>query len=1770
MDLNPVEIQGLKKENDIRIILQDNKENNYSYINYNQNNCFYKDQSVNGLFSEIREKTLADIIHNLRRYIIEGDENKVYYYLCKIKHIRFGQNIKLEESAEIVLLIDEYIRRFYCESELIPICLAIMIDLISMKGLQIQLDWKVYFKIFVMSYTIPKFEFSKQYRYSKESSCLPEFIKRAYKFFTFTKEDYTFLRTEVVNRFSTVDGHLAIGLLIGYLFLPSVYLAEDQDLQERLMNVIENRSSSIHYVLLLVSNFINHGLKVKREDFIDKVFTFAELLLTDGLSITSFTWPEAIEKDKDSKLSVCYMMAMFLVHKDFVEYRETIDRQFNIIVNLLNTYLTENTASHSADYTFSFIRLLIKYLKTLVCHKTEKQVTEYDSVHSYTILEEYKPRVMEIISWIEPILTKCLLYSHKASYLVFLEYITFIDFTSISEKKMSILTYLYETELNFDHFIRKFTFFINPLFENIENKDIYHFLLDVIHSAIDKISSLNSKQNADILDFFSLIYLRCHLKKAVVQPHTNLEKMINYINDLSVELVKKVLQLYSFFAANGDYIKFTLFYTHLTQFLNPETIDTINKLILGHISNNIFKENFDYLHLNYFVSSILHKDECKINFIQSIWEICFNNLVEISETKTKFKSFNKVNYELGNYVEAHLTKEHYKHFESLIETICYYAYKFEINEKFEEQFFTLVKLYLNGNKCRRKIVYLLLYIFPFSLVHTYSDKNQICLPDIKKLNMLTKIYNLVIKPYENSLTEKFNELNTKKITQLSSDNAEELEELLVIFLRISRGFFLKFQNLFLNENIYDNFPDLIDKYHFENKQTYQEIISIRNSLIKTTLNFFKPSKKLNLLKKSEKYFRLNFASSYLEVDKSCFPDNISFLRKIIYYYREIKIEDLSFITNKYMSEITRKSHVRFPLYCYEKKMNEDILTILMKTFIKHGDKTIDNNSQFNFIFIFNTCFPDGDATLNTVERFFNLIERKMQKIPIMNQPLVSDYEIFKRLIAVLNALIDVCYSKQSDYAYLVRIIFKFRVLISKFKFDVSNQLYNLRKKIDYIIKYLKKPTDLFKIKENLFLEDYLLAKTEVNAANEANESNRTELIRLLTEYSEFNFMNSHNYYDNLYLLSDYFKLVSFVLTRGSQEEIDLLNKIEQRTFEHFMAEKDSSFKLVYIYGLLMIYKLRYRYCREYEAEDNYEKDNLNYKKNYMFNKRKGFKKNYLQCSIPYLEEVVKCEDKLFNFIHELYKLQEIENYYIVYNKSCDPEVSKVLDSTYYALFPEEKTETFTYEKKYQTVNISPNNLFSVSLNKLLFFICYFTGFNNYDSIFLVHEKLKKIEESDGAVCMNILVAFLTGLFKKDKMNGNLMNIQANIQRLMQMYSYNCYKRIDSELLTIFCNVLRMCTPNQSKTILFDSTKGHLMIFDYDYIVSMSLYYSIWERFGNQAKHILSEADNKIASNIKPNLLNDQIQWLKNSKYFESFYLAYIYNSFISRKETDDFVITYDQRLLNYFEEVYAYYKSNPTKEALKILNILMNETVGFIVTIPGLLVKGMDLLNDQIELDSKSYKSNFYYFAKLIYANLCFKKIPVTDVINQIINKMSFLDHPEKINFFSYVMRSIYLPRLNILNQSSYFHFNQIIETLNNIKFKDCVENFCDNILRYLIISTNDNNLYREVEILFNNVEDSYKKGDNKAINSIIYMLSMMLKNYEIFLKKYTEKVILELNDINARVLKNKGNESKLIKKSISLFYNRYSYTYSFVKKQLSEKCVYAIENLSKAHSYYT
>jgi len=609
MDLTPIEIEKDLLDNSIPETSSiSDPHKNFIKNEFYKNKNFYSDATINNLISNIRSQSLNKLIIDLLTYVESNDILFMNQTIFKLKEIRFNGNILLGEAEKIIFILDKFIRNNSNDFNMISVPLSLLSDMVSIvnssiniEEINIQIDWKVYYRMFITFYGISKNEFSANYpeKYTRSVS-LCEFIKKARRLFHFSQEDYSFLREAVLSRLCVIEGQMIFGLLIAQLFLPADYLANDTELQRKFFDILENVPKCSNYILLIFSKIIKNGIKISKEKLIEKVFSLSFCLLTDGVVFTYFNWPDSLYRDRHANMSLSYILAHFLIEEEYQPFRGLIYKQFKILINLISSELTENSSS---DFAFTFVKLVLNNIKQLVCRIDIHEISEYDTFSEYTLLDEYKELTREVIEMMQPVICKCILYNESTTFSIFVEFLTL---SNITDGLKGVIHSLFDNNANdFNFFIKKITAFIRCLMNDIERKETFVFINGIIDTAVEKISCISGSMNKNIMDFFNVLFaIARNLKRQVakskaekiVSPknngsmrkgsfssQSNLEKILIKLNMTTELIVKKIFQLFSFFSNLIDDLYYSLFFHHMSQFVDDEVYEKISNMICEYI-----------------------------------------------------------------------------------------------------------------------------------------------------------------------------------------------------------------------------------------------------------------------------------------------------------------------------------------------------------------------------------------------------------------------------------------------------------------------------------------------------------------------------------------------------------------------------------------------------------------------------------------------------------------------------------------------------------------------------------------------------------------------------------------------------------------------------------------------------------------------------------------------------------------------------------------------------------------------------------------------------------------------------------------------------------------------------------------------------------------------------------------------------------------------------------------------------------------------------------
>jgi hypothetical protein len=1889
MDLNPVQIEDLY---DSTLL-----ESFYSQLNRKKEiveNPFYKeslysDPKLDSYFNQIKEKTLKKLIENVLIACETNDIYQMHHLICQLKEVRFSNNISIEYAEEILLILDKYVRKNYKDFNFVNDIMSLMLDLVSMKNLKIQIDWKVYYQLFLMIYGISKYEFAMNYseKYLKDIH-LCEFIKKAHRLFYFTEEDYKFLKEEINKRLVFVSGQMVLGLLISQLFLPAKFFEKDKELQEKYFLILQNKMPLATYVLLNFSkiNSTPESLLIDKEKFIDIIFSLSYASQTDGLPMTYFNWPDTVNKDKNSTVPVCFILANFIIHPAYQIYKEKVDRNLKIFVNLISSNLTENSCS---DSVFSVVKLLLRNIKQLSSSLTEYEVSEYDFYSEFTLQDENKQRIKEIRKMFHPIISKCFMYNDSSTFSVLIEFLALSDDKILHEEFNDIIFHLFENSHNdFDFFIKKITIFLRCFIENINDKKIYGYLIEIIDMSLNKISCVSGQINNSVLEFFNiLITIVMHHPENKTNYLTHLVKLREKLDASCVIICRKIIQLFSVFASIVDELPYILFFYHMTKFISPTSADEINRMVLGFVKENSMKDSKEFSLMSYFLVFLWNKEGSKIDLNKQVWNYCYNCLVDTQNNKIK-----------------EITKDQLIYFKKLLPSI----------ETFEsidtEEFINLIKLLLKEKDDKKKLAYILMRYFLYNVTLPYIKNEKVVYTSLENLKFVIRVWEEIIKPYEENINKYINEqlaqgeqihsyqqFNEKISDSNNCENLTQIEETIRIFLRISVSYMLKCNNIFMREPE-DALELLSLTKEFPEYPIYQQIIEIKNHLTQSTLKFHNFSKEKKIVEKNEKYFRRAYFAHLLEYDRFYHMRLISTYRKYMAYYTELEYKELSYI---YLPIKLSSYYSHIKLFKIQEQVSDlNVVEQVFKCYIKTEDQTLIDHSLFKTSLILQNLIPDSKEAYEFFNKIiFDLVNKKLNKIPITKDNSVTDLKKFERIFDVLYSVISVYICKISDLSLLLNTLIHFRLLIDKYKFNIGSALENLTNLTKLVNYFIPKGTKLLDEKIKQLIPPYLYTKDDtlkefekINGFVKHDDYIPEIKYRIQKKKSELEFMSkenskklknyiietldeeekrfdSSNYLDSMNLMVDFLTTAILNLNLGTEEDRKIANRIEKYYYRKFFDESDNLKKRVFLTGLGIIANLRYKFDKKYVVNeiDNKISNNMysfntssslpeinfddpNLKKNFTI-KLSKFEKNYPKEIVDLFETQLSTEEGLTSLFENIYSIQKHKEHINALKSSGS---GGVFDTIYkrlnYIFTPQFRDAYLGHERSYLITSLSDNpSVFNTQITRILFYIFYFSSFDNVDKLFEIYEKMKKeekplkngIEKSEAqeheiqqtedggdlgqgeeniqilnysrhfsqnlqnvihsqaiqltqvsqetdsntnvkstepkekyhpVIITNVLMMILSGTIKKLKIEKKYDQISQILNRVMTYYTYNFNKRIDSEILNLFGSVLRILTPYEAQLILTDKATNSLFIYKYDDLMSMMIVDLIYQRFGSRTYLVFTKESIKEIERIIESTMKNQIEWVKYSFDFECTFIDYLYISKIIHMDNYKTYSTIykGKELTELMEKNLDFFRKNQTKESLKLLNIIFREGFGYLITKPELFTEVLGEFTCYIRLDPQNYKKRIEYNVQQFQKFNKYVDIDFYTICDLLGKKMDEYKFSESFKFCTDCIKKLLIPRLNkVVVGYEIEGFNKLSQVVSVAKNADCRDYLCYFVLSYFIHALDEKTTLEIIKNVSKQIEKEKNEKNTKIVISLVTVLTSFLMDYEICLENYTEPLILKLKELNKTLFRNIGNESQIIKKSISRFYNKYSYTFEFVRRQVSVDCYNAIMELSKSHSYF-
>ncbi len=366
---------------------------------------FSKLYAKSSMANYIRKIKNEAVLNYITEIVVLTESNCINEIVSKVIYVEYFSRNNYFTTNEIEILIicfDKIIQKnkdqFY---RFAPIFKAMFKLFTSKKAksAKIKLDWKIYYELFLIYFTKTSFEFQfRSYFLNKDKHFINKFYLKLHKYITLLPEDILFLREEIKNLLfsgNTDKYNHAIGILTGFLRKNKDFYNEE--MQNILFDLFSNNLSynniEIYGIFgelvkknkLLINKeiFLNKIMEKLHENVITRNLNFGQGLLIRKNPISNGKNDERKQKNIQNfaQSKLFFIISYFLIIKDLKDLEDPlclnlqnlIKNKLQIIFNILNSNLKENTSNDEIKYNLSNVKLFLCALKQRAFKKLKNQ-----------------------------------------------------------------------------------------------------------------------------------------------------------------------------------------------------------------------------------------------------------------------------------------------------------------------------------------------------------------------------------------------------------------------------------------------------------------------------------------------------------------------------------------------------------------------------------------------------------------------------------------------------------------------------------------------------------------------------------------------------------------------------------------------------------------------------------------------------------------------------------------------------------------------------------------------------------------------------------------------------------------------------------------------------------------------------------------------------------------------------------------------------------------------------------------------------------------------------------------------------------------------------------------------------------------------------------------------------------------------------------------------------------------------------------------------------
>ena len=1792
-------------------------------------------EDILSIIQNQKNNVLNILLRKMLLAISLNDTRTIITYTRYFLYLNKYHNIPPTIITTLLSSLDKAIKANITNIYFINNILSFMTKLLSIykyliQAKDVQFDFRTYYTIYEMFMKLSKTSSITLIADKNDNyfNTTYKFIIKAKKYFTISKEEYAFLKSEV-NRYllSQKTSEIGIGVEIAKIFLPVKLIAQDIEMQKSLFNLMKNRNEYSNSVMVIMSKIIkyNNAILIDEKEFVN---VFFELLMNYFSSSSSTKHEDSKQTKKKQKYTISYAMCWILVflctktHNSSID--DEIDNNLNIFINFVNMNLGEKQTKKVNLILNVLIGILLS-VKKILFKKKKIFLNKLD----VDIIYEENPVNDKIcgkfISKFLVLITKCLFY-YEDDAMMLMEALMDISTltTALSDVNDVILTVyidlLKQSENDVSVFFSKLSSYINTFFtsDNIEKSKYVNFIIEVISMCPSLFTSANEEQNINILFFLNNLYALIAVKNEEYSTNKHFLLIKKTVNDISVDIIIRMMQLFDFIANNSIHFFFLDFIHFATRSNTEQNIEQIKQIILTYANDNIISSDI----ISVFFLVVYYANFNFVEMSESLFELVIKNIVNPIEKDSTISISSKYlcNYDIK---KSHFTlQEHkksiliyYKDFVSCVDFKALYNKRNQIVE--------IVALCLNSDDRRyNKIGISILYQAVTSMINKKYEltNHKYILPNQEDIEYVLSLYDIFVKPYVEKVKIVIEETKDLKGEDLEMyllekyDSETEVIEILSISFKLFDIFTTQIDNPFLMDLIHYSDDIHVKQLIDTNTLLYTKIKEIRKLLVSTGIEVYQFLHDSNLIKnaKLRKYYMNFMLNDSIDANKQSLSKYNLYVKKAKLYYEHLNKEKLS------LNEFLMHQYFACAMNRYFK--------------INFDDETLKeiNLTQYSI-----------SVDINTIEK----------KIDILSSLFISSIDesaknmIFEYAFGIYNKLTSIQWESIYNHIYTKLFERTKRIVSKSISFNNKNKIYNILFFYSTILNFtLIKKSDMYTQIFSDFVKLTKLFKEDANISLALTVID-TKLIkkkfylplsfsllqkRLMTLMSYSTFKLSSGVTIKQEIVNTYLRDISI---EEQKQKLIQINKTIKTTLKNFLAQylkcidnnidffNETVNQLISIYIIDLLISI----C-DPDDENDYALLSQYIKTFYSLYIAKAISTlNVKRILISLLSLLLQLQYES-QFTFSLDKIQDgsdVNLYYrsytknkvfiannkalFVINKSKKKEIENGLVSSYNDL---ERfiTSLLNYKdliNDQQMIKINNEQASTTNINKHSEYKMIFQLFDlNYNREVLTYENIKKVFEgikSEGKYDKNVIsiifCQIVSAFLKKNMMlnrygqieEERVNNIRLILSEVMSMYTNNQNKLIDNSIITLFIYVINACNINEFKTYFLNKENKKFIYFSYGNELSLQIFAILSTVYTSNRINCLFDNYSPIMPNecegtlrhhydVIEYYLKNQNKLLSNTEsiiiLIETLLLAskcFYYNPETYLFLYDDITMKFISYLVSIAEE------NKENKEIKKVIFVNVFLLQKYFINHPQFLIELLTKLTD-FNSDYTTQSSSMYNDVGGNFS-FCISNEKIKEYLIIINDKMK--NCSLNINLKKFLLDFI----INIIKANLYRVIQDkkeilslMLHIINNCDVNELREYIMNNLLVFYINSSTDEKNKQIIDSLKNFLCDKDSIYDN-ILKSIftkekkwvaLYILGAFVKGFYLYVPQHIQNIIIFFKYLHKNVYKYVGQGSKLIKQIVNEFVRKYEYSLYYVKESLDVQCRDAIRDLTNTNSYFS